>query len=121
GFWLKPFSRFPGGKRAIIFSGETTLQSQTLHFRSNLLLLAIPFLLSIFWLLHAWKGPLIFDDAYMFYRYALNIRHGLGIAWNPDGVPTYGLTSHLWVWCVLPFTLLPVAPGVALQFASWLT
>ena len=25
----------------------------------------------------------------MFYRYAANIAHGLGISWNPDGVPTY--------------------------------
>jgi hypothetical protein len=77
--------------------------------------------LSLFWLCVALKSPLEFDDAYMFYRYALNIRHGYGIAWNPGGVPTYGMTSQLWVWFVLPFTLLPTSPAAALQLASWLT
>jgi hypothetical protein len=71
------------------------------------------------WLVAAWsRGPLEFDDAYMFYRYALHVRDGLGVAWNPDGVQTYGLTSHLWLLVVLPFTLLPLDAGVALQLAS---
>ena len=72
------------------------------------------------WLCRAWIRTLTFDDAYMFYRYALNIRHGLGISWNPDGVPTYGMTSLPWVFVVLPFTVLPLADGHALQLASWL-
>jgi hypothetical protein len=72
------------------------------------------------WLCRAWLRTLTFDDAYMFYRYALNIRHGLGISWNPDGVPTYGMTSLPWAFVVLPLTLLPVTPGHALQLASWI-
>jgi hypothetical protein len=62
-----------------------------------------------------------FDDAYMFFRYALNLRQGLGVSWNPDGVPTYGLTSQLWVFLVLPFTYLPVRGDIGLQLASWAT
>jgi len=78
-------------------------------------------LLSIFWLaLALWWKPLTFDDAYMFYRYAMNMRHGLGISWNPDGIPTYGLTSQLWVWFILPFTFLPISAGNTLRLASWL-
>ena len=50
----------------------------------------------------------IFDDSWMFYRYALHVREGLGVAWNPDGIPTYGLTSLLWLFVVLPFTFLPL-------------
>jgi hypothetical protein len=72
------------------------------------------------WLCRAWLRTLTFDDAYMFYRYALNIRHGLGISWNPDGVPTYGMTSLPWVLVVLPLTVLPITAGHALQLASWL-
>jgi hypothetical protein len=69
----------------------------------------------------AWASPLTFDDAYMFHRYALNLRSGLGLAWNPDGAPTYGLTSQLWLLFFLPFSYLPISPAAALQLASWLT
>ena len=64
------------------------------------------------------SGPTFFDDAYMFHRYAMNVRDGLGIAWNPDGVQTYGLTSHLWLLVVLAFSFLPVPAGTMLQMAS---
>lgn len=37
--------------------------------------------------------PAPFDDAYMFVRYAKHALEGLGHAWNPDGVQTYGSTS----------------------------
>lgn len=66
------------------------------------------------------KGPTIFDDAYMFWRYALQIREGHGIAWNADGIQTYGLTSHLWLLVTLPFSYLPLHPGYALPIASTL-
>jgi hypothetical protein len=82
---------------------------------------ALPFVLLGAWLWRAWFRPLTFDDAYMFYRYAVNVRDGLGIAWNPDGIPTYGTTSQLWTFFVLPFTLVPLSLGHALQLASWLT
>jgi hypothetical protein len=72
------------------------------------------------WMARAWLRGLTFDDAYMFYRYAVNISHGLGISWNPDGVPTYGMTSQLWVLFVLPLTAVPFSPGHLLQLASWL-
>lgn len=76
---------------------------------------------SVYWPYRAWQDPLRFDDAYMFYRYALHIREGLGVAWNPDGLPTYGMTSQLWVFFVLPFTFFPVSAGDALRLASSLT
>lgn len=88
--------------------------------RLALLALGLAALLLAAWLVRAWLKLLSFDDAYMFYRYAANIAHGLGISWNPDGVPTYGMTSQLWVFFVLPLTALPLTPGHALQLASWL-
>ncbi len=66
------------------------------------------------------RGPTIFDDSYMFWRYAMHLREGLGLAWNPDGIQTYGLTSHLWVLVTLPFTWVPAHPGFVLPVASTL-
>ena len=42
-----------------------------------------------------------FDDAYMFLRYADNVLKGHGIAWNPDGVQTYGATSLLYLLLIV--------------------
>jgi hypothetical protein len=63
--------------------------------------------------------PLYFDDAYMFLRYATNIRHGLGVSWNLDGVPTYGPTSPLWVLAVLVLSYLPLGAWKILTLGSW--
>lgn len=74
------------------------------------------------WLLwFAFRGPLIFDDAYMYHRYGAHLLSGLGVVWNSDGPPTYGLTSQLWLLVLLPFFMLPLSAATALQFASWLT
>ncbi|MCU1314578.1 MAG: hypothetical protein JWM54_2335, partial [Acidobacteriaceae bacterium] len=61
------------------------------------------------------------DDAFMFYRYALHFRQGLGVAWNPDGVPTYGLTSLGWFLIVLLFSFLPLKAVAVLILASGAT
>ena len=42
-----------------------------------------------------------FDDAYMFIRYANNAITGHGIAWNPDGIQTYGATSLLYLLIIV--------------------
>lgn len=59
-----------------------------------------------------------FDDAFMFYRYAMNFRHGLGWSWNLDGVHTYGMTSLTWQLVVLLVSFLPLPPAVLLLAAS---
>src|ERR1700744_1385916 len=81
--------------------------------RLTLIAAALSVVLLAAWLGRAWARLLSFDDAYMFYRYATNLAHGLGISWNPDGVPTYGMTSQLWVFLILPLTELPLTPGHA--------
>ena len=67
-----------------------------------------------------WRTPLAFDDAYMFARYAMNVRHGLGVSWNLDGVPTYGQTSLLWGWLVVVLSYLPMGAWKMLSLGSWL-
>ncbi len=65
----------------------------------------------------------IFDDAFMFTRYARNLVNLGRIAWNPDGIPTYGLTSPLYLIVVTPVQLLlPTAdPEITIALASRLS
>ena len=65
------------------------------------------------------RNRLGFDDAYMFLRYAHNLRHGLGFSWNLDCVHTYGPTSLLWSFCVLLLSYLPTDPWTQLLLGSW--
>lgn len=66
---------------------------------------------------HFWQDRFDFDDAYMYSRYAYNVRHGWGISWNPGGPHTFGITSLPWFAVILlgsyfvhnPATLLTVA------------
>jgi hypothetical protein len=60
-----------------------------------------------------------FDDAYMFLRYAHNLRHGLGMSWNLDGQHTYGPTSLLWAFCMFFVSFLPLTLLMKLKVASW--
>ena len=65
--------------------------------------------------------PLLFDDAYMFLRYAHNVRQGLGYSWNPDGVHTYGPTSLLWACCTLLLSYVPGGSWTELLLGSGLS
>ncbi|MEZ2348848.1 hypothetical protein [Terriglobus sp. RCC_193] len=60
-----------------------------------------------------------FDDAWMFLRYAVRVREGLGLSWNLDGVHTYGMTSLLWQLVVMAGSFLPMHPGHLLYTLSY--
>ena len=51
-----------------------------------------------------WIGPEppVWDDAYMFVRYAHNLVTDGALAWDPRGEPTFGLTSPLFLFVVAP-------------------
>lgn len=70
-------------------------------------------------LVRAWRAPLTFDDAFMYYRYAKNVQAGHGISWNSNGVHTYGLTSLPWLLFVIPAALAPLSVSHALEISSW--
>ena len=61
-----------------------------------------------------------FDDAYMFYRYALNYRAGYGVAWNAGGPHVFGLTSMPWFLVALIATFLFRNPLLLLVSCSCL-
>lgn len=84
------------------------------------MLLAEAFATSAQRFIAARRTPLSFDDAYMFLRYAHNLRHGLGFSWNLDGAHTYGPTSLLWSFFVLLLSYLPTDPWTQLIAGSWI-
>ena len=49
--------------------------------------------------LHFWNP--VWDDAYLFFRYAENFREGGRWGWNPDGGASFGLTSNLYAVAVM--------------------
>jgi hypothetical protein len=63
-----------------------------------------------------------FDDAYMFIRYARNLLDGHGVAWNSDGVQTYGVTSLLYLFLIAAVLWLfpSAAPGPVLAASSFI-
>ena len=60
----------------------------------------------------------VWDDAYMFVRYADHAVQFGSISWNPGGEPTYGLTSLLYLAVVIPARLLA---GSSIAFAAMLS
>lgn len=61
----------------------------------------------------------VWDDAFMFARYADNVLRDGVMAWNPGGEPTYGLTSSLFLSLVVPLRMLiPQNPLLAVLAAS---
>jgi hypothetical protein len=83
------------------------------------LLLGIPVVVLLAFARSDLETVLRFDDAFMFWRYAVHVRDGFGMAWNAGGEATYGLTSQLWAYFVLPFTYTALSPGRSLQIASF--
>jgi hypothetical protein len=76
-------------------------------------------------LIGVWETSVVWlwDDAYMFSRYAHNILNNGAIAWNPDGAPTYGATSLLYLAVVTFFTALlpPADPALVLRLSAFLS
>ena len=61
----------------------------------------------------------VWDDAYMFVRYADNLLHYGHLSWNPNDVNTYGLTSPAYLLLVIPLRLLfPTEPAVVMILSS---
>jgi hypothetical protein len=52
----------------------------------------------------------VFDDAFITYRYAQNLANGHGITWNPNEPPVEGYTNFLLVLVLAPFITLGLDP-----------
>ncbi|MEM7533905.1 MAG: hypothetical protein AAF639_17095 [Chloroflexota bacterium] len=64
----------------------------------------------------------LWDDAYMFARYAHNVLHYGTVSWNPEGDPTFGLTSLLYLFvAVLPLYAFTENPATTMVLASYLS
>jgi hypothetical protein len=56
------------------------------------------------------ERSLVFDDAFITYRYAANLADGHGITWNPGEPPVEGYTNFLLVILLAPFIKLGLDP-----------
>jgi hypothetical protein len=94
---------------------------QTRHGGLRTVALAFTVGVIILWVVvwHLAPQPFRFDDAWMFLRYAIHVRQGLGLSWNLDGVHTYGMTSLLWQFVVIAGSFLPMQPGHLLYTLSY--
>jgi hypothetical protein len=64
----------------------------------------------------------VWGDSYMFARYANNLLAHGSLSWNPNGSPTYGLSSLLFLVIVIPFRLLfPKNASLTVASASLLS
>ena len=72
----------------------------------SLLILAIPILMA-FASIAIQNWNVVFDDAYITYRYAHNLAMGYGITWNPGFPPTEGYTNFLLVLILAPVICRP--------------
>jgi hypothetical protein len=109
-----------GGGAAKFAGGVLAAIAELIERRSRaILLIGIPVIVLLAVVRSELNIVLWFDDAFMFWRYAVHLRDGFGMAWNAGGEATYGLTSQLWVYFVLPFTYTAIGPARALQLASF--
>jgi len=60
-----------------------------------------------------WYAATVWDDAFIFQRYATNLSAGDGVTFNPGGSPTYGLTALLYLGPVAVVRLAVDDPVVA--------
>lgn len=61
---------------------------------------------------------MVFDDAFITYRYAQNLATGHGLTWNPDEPPVEGYTNFLLVLILAPFINLGLDPLVVTRVLS---
>jgi len=67
------------------------------------------------------RGGFYFDDAFMFYRYAVNFHDGFGLVWNRGDDPAYGTTSLLWSFVVIGLSWPPLKASSLLALLSCLS
>jgi len=76
----------------------------------------------VWWGTHAWRERFLSDDAFISFRYAEHLAHGLGLVWNA-GERVEGYTNFLWVLLMAAGMRLGLAPeglSIALGLASGL-
>lgn len=70
---------------------------------------------------HAWSYRFLCDDAFISFRYARNLSHGVGLVFNPGLGRVEGFTNFLWVLLLAAFDRLGVVPeraALVLSFVS---
>jgi arabinofuranosyltransferase len=85
----------------------------------SLLILGLPILLAFVSIaMQNWN--VVFDDAFISYRYAQNLAMGHGITWNPGYPPTEGYTNFLLVLILAPAIWIGLDPLLVTRVLSFI-
>lgn len=77
--------------------------------------------LLLLYLILSFSGISVWDDSYMFARYADHLLNESSLSWNPEGDSTYGLTSQLHFLIVLLLRQFPGGPAsLSVYLASFI-
>lgn len=86
---------------------------------SRLVLLGLAVVALALFAAHAYLDRhIVFDDAFMSYRYASHLGQGIGLRWNPGEAPVEGFTNLLLVVVLAPLTRWGADPLVATRIIS---
>ena len=69
-------------------------------------------------LVHAWVYRFLTDDAFISFRYARNLSHGLGLVFNPGLERVEGYSNFLWVLVLAAFDRVGLGPEHVANFLS---
>lgn len=87
-------------------------------------ILFIGVLFAALWIWNQLFHGVVYDDAYIAFRYSDNWAAGHGLRWNPGEQPVEGFTSFLWVFIGAAIEyILNIPPHISMIFigiASWL-
>lgn len=85
--------------------------------KKNHIIIGITFSI-LFAILSSLYYGFVLDDAFIIYRYALNLAWGHGIVWNPGSEPVEGYTSFLWVIINCAAVLVDIDPVIFSKIIS---
>jgi len=87
-------------------------------------ILLVGILFAALWIWNQLFHGLVYDDAYIAFRYSDNWAAGHGLRWNPGEQPVEGFTSFLWVFIGAAIEYISsIPPHISMIFigiASWL-
>lgn len=78
-----------------------TFRVGKVRFRSVLAWLVVAVPITSWTVVSYWN--VLYDDAFISFRYARNVGAGLGLVWNVGGAPTEGFTNLSLVLLLAPF------------------
>jgi hypothetical protein len=95
---------------------DTSRESRSERFEESLTRFGVPACILVYVTLSLLTYNDIFEDAYIYFRFAENIAAGYGYVFNRGGPPVEAGTSPVWQFLVAALTFLPIPLVTAVKF-----